>query len=69
MTGEFITKKFYHRYFNIFLDDYVIGVSQALTKKLFFRTSPQRLLLDCYVISYIENALVVKYFLLTFLMD
>ena len=37
MTGGFITKKFYHRYFNIFLDDYVIGVSQALTKKVIFQ--------------------------------
>ena len=34
MTGAFITKKNYHRYFNIFLYNYVIGVSQALTRKV-----------------------------------
>ena len=32
-----LQKKFYHRYFNIFLDNYVIGVSQALTKKVIFQ--------------------------------
>ena len=36
MTDAFITKKNYHRYFHIFFVNYVIGVSQAVTRKVIF---------------------------------
>ena len=63
MTDVFITKKKLSQIFQyLFCIIMLLAFLKLLQENLFFRTSPQRLLSDCYVISCIENTLVVKSF-------